>query len=98
MACCGGCVPGPAGATYPNATASTRPCKYKTVHKRFSRWAAGGVWERVFRTLTKDANNEYLMIDSTIVRAHQQAATERKKGPDQALGRSRGGLTTTIHL
>lgn len=72
--------------------------KYKTVHKRFSRWAAGGVWERVFRTLTKDANNEYLMIDSTIVRAHQQAATERKKGPDQALGRSRGGLTTTIHL
>jgi transposase len=73
--------------------------KYKSVHKRFARWATSGVWDRVFRTLIKDAKNEYLMIDSTIVRAHQQAATGRKKGgPDQALGRSRGGLTTKIHL
>jgi transposase len=73
--------------------------KYKSVHKRFARWATSGVWDRVFRTLIKDAKNEYLMMDSTIVRAHQQAATGRKKGgPDQALGRSRGGLTTKIHL
>ena len=54
--------------------------KYKSVHKRFARWAASGVWDHVFRTLTQDAKNEYLMIDSTIVRAHQQAATGRKKG------------------
>jgi hypothetical protein len=52
----------------------------------------------VFRTLVKDVNNEYLMIDSTLVRAYQPAAAGRKKGPDQALGRSRGGLTTKIHL
>src|SRR4051794_13856396 len=52
--------------------------QYKTVHKRFSRGAAGGVWECVFRTLTKEANKEYLRIDSTIVRAHQPAATARK--------------------
>src|SRR5947209_13812570 len=54
--------------------------KYKSVHKRFARWAASGVWERIFRTLTQDTQNEYLMIDSTLVRAHQQAATGRKKG------------------
>jgi transposase len=54
--------------------------KYKSVHKRFARWAVNGVWDHVFRTLTQDASNEYLMIDSTIVRAHQQAATGRKKG------------------
>jgi transposase len=73
--------------------------RHKTVHKRFTRWAASGVWDRIFRTLTQDKSNQYLMIDSTIVRAHQQAATGRKKGgPDQALGRSRGGLTTKIHL
>src|SRR3954447_2699147 len=54
--------------------------KYKSVHKRFARWAASGVWEQVFRTLTQDMQNEYLMIDSTLVRAHQQAATGRKKG------------------
>jgi transposase len=73
--------------------------KYKTVHKRFTRWAATGVWEKIFRTLTQDKSNQYLMIDSTIVRAHQQAATGRKRGgSDPALGRSRGGLTTKIHL
>ena len=54
--------------------------KYKTVHKRFARWAHSGVWDKVFRILTRDRDNEYLMIDSTIVRAHQQAATGRKKG------------------
>jgi len=54
--------------------------KYKSLHKRFSRWAANGVWEKVFHELLRDRKNQYLMIDSTIVRAHQQAATGPKKG------------------
>ena len=54
--------------------------KYKSLHKRFGRWAATGVWEKVFHELVRDRKNQYLMIDSTIVRAHQQAATGRKKG------------------
>jgi len=54
--------------------------KYKSVHKRFIRWAQSGVWDKVFRQLVADRKNLYLMIDSTIVRAHQQAATGRKKG------------------
>jgi transposase len=58
--------------------------KYKTVHKRFTRWAAKGVWEKVFANLIKDRDNDYLMIDSTIVRAHQQAATG-KGGPKTRL-------------
>ena len=49
--------------------------KWKTVHKRFSRWCHAGVWERVFASLVADRDNKYLMLDSTIVRAHQQAAT-----------------------
>jgi putative transposase len=53
---------------------------WKTAHKRFSRWSKTGVWDRVFADLIKDRNNQYLMIDSTIVRAHQQAATG-KGGP-----------------
>ena len=44
------------------------------IQTRFSRWAKTGVWERVFRHLAADADNEYAMIDSTIVRAHQHAA------------------------
>ena len=54
--------------------------KWKTVHRRFSRWCHAGVWERVFASLTADRNSQYLMIDSTIVRAHQQAASG-KGGP-----------------
>ena len=54
--------------------------KYKSVHKRFTRWARAGVWERVFQALTKDRDNEYLMIDSAIVRAHAQADTGLKGG------------------
>lgn len=49
------------------------------VHRRFSRWAEAGVWERVFQVLAADADNEYAMIDSTIVRAHQHSAGAQKK-------------------
>ena len=49
--------------------------KWKSLHKRFSRWSRGGVWERVFEALIDDPKNEYLMLDTTLVRAHQQAAT-----------------------
>lgn len=49
--------------------------KYKSVHKRFTRWATAGVWERIFEVLSADPDNQYLMLDSSLVRAHQQAAT-----------------------
>jgi putative transposase len=49
--------------------------KWKTLHKRFTRWAKAGVWDEVFASLIKDRDNQYLMLDSTLVRAHQQAAT-----------------------
>ena len=54
--------------------------KWKSVHTRFTRWAKKGVWERVFESLTDDPDNQYLMLDTTLVRAHQQAATG-KGGP-----------------
>jgi transposase len=52
---------------------------WKAVHTRFSRWARAGVWERVFQQLAEEADNEYAMIDSTIVRAHQHSAGAQKK-------------------
>ena len=52
---------------------------WKAVHTRFTRWAASGVWERVFKHMAEDADNEYAMIDSTIVRAHQHSAGAQKK-------------------
>lgn len=53
---------------------------WNNTHKRFSRWAKTGVWERIFAVLSQDADNAYAMLDSTIVRAHQHAAGARKKG------------------
>ena len=52
---------------------------WKNVHRRHSRWSASGVWERVFQHLAADADNEYALIDSTIVRAHQHSAGAQKK-------------------
>jgi transposase len=46
---------------------------------RHSRWSRTGVWEKIFKLLAQDADNEYAMIDSTIVRAHQHSAGAKKK-------------------
>ncbi|MFO1082585.1 MAG: IS5 family transposase [Reyranellaceae bacterium] len=71
---------------------------WKAVHTRFSRWAKRGVWRGMFELLAADADNEYAMIDSTIVRAHQHSAgAQKKNGQDQAIGRSKGGLSTKSH-
>ena len=47
---------------------------WKNTHKRFSRWAKKAAWQRLFEHLAAEADNEYAMIDSTIVRAHQHRA------------------------
>ena len=47
---------------------------FRVVHTRHSRWSRRGVWRRVFELLAQDADNEYAMIDATIVRAHQHSA------------------------
>ncbi|WP_446463231.1 IS5 family transposase [Streptomyces sp. BRA346] len=83
---------------------------WKTVYTRFRRYALDGVFTRALQEMQARADaigdiDWLVQIDSTIVRAHQHAAaTGRKRGPsayepdDHALGRSRGGLTTKIHL
>ena len=53
---------------------------FRKVHTRFSRWSKSGVWRRIFEDLAQDADNEYAMIDSTIVKAHQHSAGAKKGG------------------
>ena len=53
---------------------------FRVVHLRHSRWSKSGVWQRVFKELAQEADNEYAMIDSTIIRAHQHSAGAKKGG------------------
>ncbi|MFJ4880754.1 IS5 family transposase [Streptomyces sp. NPDC088745] len=83
---------------------------WQTVYTRFRRYALAGVFTQVLQQIQAQADaagdiDWLVQIDSTIVRAHQHAAaTGRKRGctgdePDNhGVGRSRGGLTTKIHL
>uniref|UniRef100_UPI0035E40EF3 IS5 family transposase n=1 Tax=Streptomyces physcomitrii TaxID=2724184 RepID=UPI0035E40EF3 len=82
---------------------------WRGVYNRLRMWAVDGTWKRVLTALMAraDADEDLtwaVSVDSTIVRAHQHAAGARKKGPpagephDHAIGRSRGGLTTKVHL
>jgi transposase len=68
------------------------------VFQRFNRWCKKGVFTRIFEVL-RDPDLEVLMLDSTVVRAHQHSAGQKKSTPEQEqLGRSRGGVSTKIHV
>lgn len=62
---------------------------FRMIHLRHSRWSRSGVWQRVFEALAQDADNEWAMIDSTIVRAHQHSAGA-KGGAAKRLGVAEG--------
>jgi transposase len=47
---------------------------WNSVFRRFSRWSRKSVWQRMFSAMSDDPDFEYLIIDSTIVRAHQHAS------------------------
>jgi transposase len=52
---------------------------YETVKRRYYRWIEMGVVDDILAALAREADLEWLMIDSTIVRAHQQAAGARRQ-------------------
>ncbi len=87
---------------------------WQAVYGLFRRWQRPGVWPRLVTALQARADAAGLIgwdvsVDSTTARAHQHAAGARQDGgaqaeppgpepADHALGRSRGGLTTKVHL
>src|SRR5215210_4733007 len=70
---------------------------FRLIPTRHTRWSKSGVWKRIFAHLAEDADNEYAMLDApscvpiSIVRAPKGEPTL------EAIGRSKGGLTTQIH-
>ncbi|MBC8952945.1 IS5 family transposase [Xenorhabdus sp. PB62.4] len=71
--------------------------KWNTVFKCFNAWSNKGVFNSLFNELAKDSDTEWLFIDGSIVRAHQHNSGAASKG-NEAIGKSRGGRSTKIHL
>jgi transposase len=49
-----------------------------TCYNRFVRWRKAGVWKRLMDAITAAHDGDIQMIDSTSVRAYQQAATAKR--------------------
>src|SRR5207302_1602043 len=52
--------------------------KWNSVWKRFDRWCRKGTWQQMFAVLG-DPDLEWLILDSTVIRAHPHAAGAKKK-------------------
>ena len=70
---------------------------WHSVYRRHSHWGKKGVWKLLLAQVSDDIDLEQLLLDGRIIRVHQHGAGAKKEGP-QAIGRSRGGLTSKIHL
>lgn len=73
---------------------------WNTIYMAYKRWCEKGIWYQVVEYLRKEhiAHISILFLDSTSIRAHHSAAGAQKKEGDQALGRSKGGYTSKIHM
>ena len=73
---------------------------WNSVYQQFRRWAKAGIFELMLGALSDQDGPPAAvqMIDSTIVRAHHQAAGAKGGLEKEGFGRSKGGFTTKIHL
>ncbi len=70
---------------------------WQTVYKRFAKWTTIAAWKDLFDELVKDVDTESSMIDGSYVKLHQHGCGAQGGQYSQAIGRSKGGLTTKIH-
>ncbi|AYA39240.1 IS5 family transposase [Xenorhabdus nematophila] len=71
--------------------------KWNTIFKRFNDWSKKAIFNLLFKLLSENTDTEWLFIDGSIVRTHQHSSGAASV-EDEAIGKSRGGLSTKIHL
>lgn len=86
---------------------------YMTCYNRFNRWSKAGIWRRIMEALQGDDGDGSggggvrrsgemasgaRVIDTSIVRVHKHGSGARRDQGPQDIGRSRGGLTTKLHV
>jgi transposase len=71
--------------------------KPNSLYRRYRRWAVAGIWDELFTAGVPETSLETVMMDATITKA-QRFASGARGGGEEDLGRSRGGLTTKIHV
>lgn len=71
--------------------------KWSSIYARFNTWSATGKWDRVFAALRHEPDFEWVFVDGTYVKAHQHSSGAAT-GQPEAIGKSRAGLTSKIHL
>jgi transposase len=70
--------------------------QWNSVFRRFRDWVKAGVFERLFEAVSGDPDLEYAMVDGTIVKVHRHGQGAKGGTSRQAIGRSKGGMTTKI--
>nr|WP_152669747.1 MULTISPECIES: IS5 family transposase [Xenorhabdus] len=71
--------------------------KWNRVFSRSNSGSKKEIFRVNFKWLSRIADKEWLFIDGTIVRAHQHSAGAASDD-DEAIGKSRGGSSTKLHL
>lgn len=73
--------------------------KWTSIYSRFIRWSRAGIIENMFYFFAhKLPKRCRAMIDLTFSSAQRSASSMPSNGNNRELGRSRGGITTKIHL
>ncbi|MGB9364795.1 MAG: IS5 family transposase [Xanthobacteraceae bacterium] len=69
---------------------------WNTVFKRYRDWVKADVFLRLFEACSDEPDMEYAMVDATIVKVHRHGQGAKGGPQSQAIGRSKGGMTTKI--